>query len=172
MMRVCLFTFFFNSYQRMWKLQTTERSLTLSPHIVPGNDSILAVTDIPNIREHVRNNKTQDRTVALRKPPKASKAPRKKKEISVIADLANAIPEEWTEAAVYAYLSETPKWVPVLQRVDEMLIRTRGGHKFLCCFLNVDRVECRVWVADVLVYRFYPQSYVMAKKQFVALASR
>ena len=156
----------------MWRVAASEPPRnTLASHIHPGTNDISSVAELPGFHTKIVKKRRPERTRRLEAPPEPTKTKRKRVAPSVV-DLATAPPETWTETAVYTYLSEMPKALPRLQRIDEMLVRAIGGHKFLCNFLNENDECCRVWVADVLVYHLYPDVYATAKSKFIALVSR
>lgn len=145
----------------MWKISTACRA-SLSPHISPLEG--LPFLEIATTRRRTKRPKSRSAPTPSKthKPPPVAHQP-------AAASLSSA----WTESSMYAYLSSSdPAQLPLLEEVEEMWVRCRGGHKFLCRFRSADDRICAVWVCDVLLYRRYPSAYENAKAQFVKLAAR
>lgn len=83
--------------------------------------------------------------------------------------LINQSMEHWNEATVYHYFTRVqPLVIPTLIRVDEVIIRKRGGLKFRVIFENSRKEECPVIICGTLLYSHYSQEYLEAKALFKA----
>ena len=73
---------------------------------------------------------------------------------------------EWTEPAMYTFLSGNPRRLPKLQDIEEMLLRKVGNPKFKCVFQNDEHEDCVVWVSATLMHIHYPGPAAHATRTF------
>ena len=143
----------------MWKKRfDRDTNGSLSPYLQANSDTSLTrpIVDIARLT----------RATAPKVPKKpASTRPVAHNSVNVM-DVLLLSPEEWNETALYLYLTNAPRKIPILCRIHEMWIRENAGHKFYCSFLNASNETCFVWVGGSLLMRYFPTQITQALAKF------
>lgn len=75
--------------------------------------------------------------------------------------------EYWSETDLYNYFSiAAPKTPPALVEVEDVLVRRRGGIKFMCVFRNNREERCSAWLCGALLYQYYKDTFFEANDFF------